>query len=325
MDSTDKLKKSFYYAPLEGVTGYIYRNAYHKFFTPPHKYFAPFIVANQQDRFKTRDLQDIHPDNNSGIYLVPQILSNNAKDFIHTSQKIKEFGYHEINLNLGCPSGTVVSKYRGSGFLAKPKELDEFLDEIYTAGITDISVKTRIGKEAPEEFYELLEIFNQYPIKELIIHPRIQRDYYKNIPRLEIFKEGLIKSKNPVCYNGDINLEKDYKSLIQNFPGLDRVMIGRGLIRNPGLIQELTGNEGVNKEILKEFHDTVYSAYKQVIQGDRNVLFKMKEIWIYMIDMFTDNSKYIKKIKKSDRFYDYEAAVNSLFREQELVVSKSGN
>lgn len=310
---------NFYYAPLEGVTGYIYRNAYHRFFSPMDKYFAPFIVSNQQEGFKTRGLQDILPGNNIGVKLVPQILSNNAKDFIHTSKKIKEFGYKEINLNLGCPSGTVVAKYKGAGFLAKPEELDKFLEEIYSAGVTDISIKTRLGKEEPDEFYPLIEIFNKYPVKELIIHPRIQKDYYKNTPRLEFFKAALELSKNPVCYNGDINTMADYETLIHRFPKIDTVMIGRGLIRNPYLVHELKGNKELSKEVLKEFHDTIYAAYKQVISGDRNVLFKMKEIWIFMIDLFTDNTKYFKKIKKSERANDYEEAVAALFREQELI------
>lgn len=311
----------FYYAPLEGVTGYIYRNAYHKYFSPADKYFAPFIVANQQEVFKTRDLQDILPDNNIGMNLIPQLLSNNADYFIHTAKRMNELGYKEINLNLGCPSGTVVAKYKGSGFLAKPKELDEFLDKIYSAGITDISIKTRLGKEEPDEFYHILEIYNKYPIKELIIHPRIQKDFYKNTPRLEVFEAGLSLSKNPVCYNGDINTVGDYEGFIHRFPSVDTIMIGRGLIRNPFLIQELKGMNKLDKETLKEFHDMVYMSYRQVISGDRNVLFKMKELWGFMIDLFTENTKYFKKIKKSERAHDYEEAVANLFKEQELCSS----
>ena len=138
---------NFYFAPMEGLTGYIYRNAHNAFFNNIDKYFSPFIVANQSESFKTRELNDILPENNQGIVLIPQLLTNNAKDFIHTSKKIKRLGYNEINLNLGCPSGTVVSKNRGSGFLSKREELDVFLEEIFSQAITKISVKTRIGKD----------------------------------------------------------------------------------------------------------------------------------------------------------------------------------
>lgn len=310
---------NFYFAPMEGLTGYIYRNAHNAFFNNIDKYFSPFIVANQSNSFKTKELNDILPENNQGLVLIPQLLTNNAKDFIHTSKKIKQLGYNEINLNLGCPSGTVVSKNRGSGFLSKTKELDAFLEEIFSQAATKISVKTRIGKDQPEEFYNLIEIFNKYPIEELIIHPRIQKDFYKNKPNLNIFKDALTLSKNPVCYNGDIFTVKDYKKFSTNFCSVKTIMIGRGLLANPGLISAIENNTNLEKELLKNFHDKIYEDYKRVLFGDRNVLFKMKELWFYMIRMFSNNAKYAKKIRKSERLHDYNAVVLSLFREQDIL------
>ncbi|OAA90848.1 tRNA dihydrouridine synthase [Clostridium coskatii] len=310
---------NFYFAPMEGLTGYIYRNAHNAFFNKIDKYFSPFIVANQSDRFKTKELKDILPENNQGIVLIPQLLTNNAKDFIHTSKKIKQMGYTEVNLNLGCPSGTVVSKNRGSGFLSKTKELDAFLEEIFSEAASKISVKTRIGKDSPEEFYNLIEIFNKYPIEELIVHPRIQKDFYKNKPNLKVFKDALSLSKNPVCYNGDIFTVKDYKKFTVDFCSVKTIMIGRGLLANPGLINDIKNNTKLDKKLLKDFHDKIYEDYKKVLFGDRNVLFRMKELWSYMIQIFSNNAKYAKKIKKSEKLYDYDAAVLSLFREQTIL------
>jgi tRNA-dihydrouridine synthase len=304
---------------MEGLTGYIYRNAHHTYFNNIDKYFSPFIVTNQSGSFKTRELKDILPENNQGYVLIPQLLSNNANDFIHTSKKIKELGYNEINLNLGCPSGTVVSKNKGSGFLAKREELDAFLEEIFSESVTKISVKTRIGKDNPEEFYDLMEIFNKYPMEELIIHPRIQKDFYKNKPNLKVFKDALSLSKNPVCYNGDIFNINDYKEFIAEFPGIDKVMLGRGMLANPGLINDITKNMVLDKKVLKDFHDEIYEDYKSVLFGDRNVLFKMKELWFYMISLFPDHAKYAKKIKKAERYSDYEAAVTNLFNDKDIL------
>jgi len=304
---------------MEGLTGYIYRNAHNALFNNIDKYFSPFIPANQSESFKTKELNDILPENNQGLVLIPQLLTNNAKDFINTSKKIKLLGYNEINLNLGCPSGTVVSKNRGSGFLSKREELDEFLDEIFSASITKISVKTRIGKDQPNEFYELIKIFNKYPIEELIIHPRIQKDFYKNKPNIGIFKEALILSKNPVSYNGDIFTVKNYKEFSVDFPKVDTLMLGRGLVANPGLISDITNNIKLDKNLLRDFHDKIYEDYKRILFGDKNVLFKMKEIWIYMISVFSNHEKYARKIKKSERLYDYDEVVSSLFREQEIL------
>lgn len=309
----------FYFAPMEGLTGYIYRNAHHTFFNNVDKYFSPFIVPQQNESFKTRDLKDISPENNQGLVLIPQLLTNNAKDFIHTSKKLQLLGYDEINLNLGCPSGTVVSKNKGSGFLSKKEELNLFLEEIFSQSVTKISVKTRIGKDQPEEFYDLIEIFNKYPMEELIIHPRIQKDFYKNKPNLKVFKDALNLSKNPVCYNGDIFTIKEYKEFSADFPSVDTLMLGRGLLANPGLISDITNNIKIDKKLLKEFHDKVYEDYQGVLFGDKNVLYKMKELWFYLIQVFSDNAKYAKKIRKSERLYDYDEAVSSLFREQDLL------
>lgn len=310
---------NFYFAPMEGVTGYIYRNAHNTFFKSVDKYFSPFIAANQSDSFKSRDINDILPENNPGMVLIPQLLTNNAKDFIHTSKKIKTLGYDEINLNLGCPSGTVVSKNKGSGFLALREELDIFFEEIFSCAETKISVKTRIGKDDPEEFYELIKIFNKYPIEELTIHPRIQKDIYKNTPNLNVFEDALKLSKNPVCYNGDINTLKDFKELKDKFPEVETVMIGRGLLSNPGLVNEITKGIKLDKHLMKDFHDKIYEDYKKILFGDRNVLFKMKELWFYMIAIFTNNEKYAKKIRKSERLSAYDEAVASLFKEQEII------
>lgn len=309
----------FYFAPMEGMTGYVYRNAHHIFFDHIDKYFSPFIAANQSERFTTRELNDILPENNRGIVLIPQMLTNQAADFIHTAGKLKQLGYNEINLNLGCPSATVVSKNRGSGFLSKTVDLDAFLDEIFTKATTKISIKTRIGKTDPEEFYELMEIFNKYPMEELIIHPRIQKDFYKNTPNLKIFREALAVSKNPVCYNGDLFAAREYEAFTADFPGVDTVMIGRGLITNPGLIADIKNKIRLDKQLLKDFHDKIYEDYKKVLSGDKNVLYKMKELWIYMILMFPDHAKHIKKIKKSERLCDYDEAVASLFRERDIA------
>lgn len=169
----------FYMAPLEGITGYVFRNAHYEYFHPADKYFTPFITPGLNSSLKSKALKDVLPENNHGPFIVPQILTNRADEFIYTEKQLGEMGYTEINLNLGCPSGTVVAKGRGSGFLAFRDKLDAFLDEIYSTAEMKISIKTRLGKESAEEFEALLDIYNQYPLEELIIHPRTREDYYR--------------------------------------------------------------------------------------------------------------------------------------------------
>lgn len=309
----------YYLAPMEGITGYIYRNTYEKFFHNIDKYFTPFIVPNNSRSLKTKELRDILPENNEGMNIVPQILTNDSEGFIFTSRKLQQLGYNEINLNLGCPAGTVVSKGRGSGFLVKREELDKFLDEIYKIDDMKISIKTRIGKENPEEFYELIKIYNKYPLEELIIHPRTQKDFYGNKPNLEVFKDALSLSNSPVCYNGDIFTKSDYNKLIKAFPEVDTVMLGRGLLANPGLMNEIKENTFIDKKVLKDFHDEIFNTYREVFNEDRNAILRMKELWGYMIYIFSDNKKYAKKIKKSQKISDYNEAVSSLFNDQDII------
>lgn len=309
----------YYLAPMEGITGYIYRNAYEKYFGNIDKYFTPFIVTNTGNTLKTKELRDVLPENNSEMNIVPQILTNDSEGFINTSRKLQQLGYNEVNLNLGCPSGTVVSKDRGSGFLAKREELDIFLNEIFKIDHMKISIKTRIGKDSPEEFYELIKIYNKYPLEELIIHPRIQKDFYGNKPNLQVFKDALALSTNPICYNGDIFTSDDFNKLMKTFPEVETVMLGRGIIANPGLLVEIKNNADIDKKVLKDFHDELLNKYFELFKEDRNTLFRMKELWGYMSYIFTDNKKYVKKIKKAQNVRDYSEAVSSLFREQEII------
>ena len=309
----------YYLAPLEGITTYIYRRAYHTHYRPMEKYFTPFLVPHTKKDFNTREKNDILPAHNPGMNLVPQILTNDAKGFLDTVEKLKGYGYDEVNLNLGCPSKTVVSKGRGSGFLIHTEELNRFLDEIYAKADVKISIKTRIGKFDADEWGELLRIYNQYPLEELIVHPRLQKDLYKNTPNLDVFAMAAEESRNPLCYNGDICNAEDMKRLRERFPKLDCVMVGRGVLADPALGRVLKGGGQAEKAELRKFHDLLYRAYCEEMSGDRTVLYKMKELWFYFSGLFTNGKKYYKKIKKCERCVIYESIVNELFMKEEVI------
>ena len=312
MDKTVK----YYMAPLESVTTWIYRQAHAKIYGRLDKYFIPFLEPHEKRDFKTRELQEILPEHNENIYAVPQILTNRSEGFIKLAKALKDWGYEEVNLNLGCPSKTVVTKGKGSGFLAKPEELERFLTEIFDAlsGEVKISVKTRIGKEDPEEFPALLELFNKYPMEELIIHPRVQKDGYGNVPRLELYELAEKQSLNPLCYNGDLYTREKIRNFAERFPGTERLMFGRGFLRDPGLLY----NEGKDSEETFEkfwaFHDLVYEGYQERNMGDRNVLFKMKELWSYQVYQFSEPERLFKTFKKVQDCNEYEQMIRNLRR-----------
>lgn len=309
---------NLYLAPLEGITGWIYRGAVHQCFGGFEKYFIPFIKPNQMGRFSAREKKDILPEHNKGMYAVPQVLTNCADDFVQTAIRVKQYGYEEINLNVGCPSKTVVTKGRGAGFLAFPKQLDLFLEEVFQKCPIDVSVKTRIGMESGEEFIQLMEIYNKYPIKELIIHPRTQKDFYKNTPQMDVFEEALGMGKNPICYNGDITAVKQVEAFSEQFPEVERIMIGRGVLADPALARKMKGGPGADKEEMRCFHDLLYTAYCEEMSGERTVLYKMKELWFYLGASFTNSKPYMKKIKKAEKCVVYERIIDDLFRNEDV-------
>ncbi len=316
----------FYLAPMEAVTGFVYRNVYHSMFADIDKYFAPFITPTQKKILKTRERKDVAPENNAGMYMVPQILTNQAEQFIETSEFLAQKGYREINLNLGCPAATVVTKGRGSGFLGETVKLERFFEEVFrwNNGLDEkerieISIKTRLGLEDAEEFEEIMQIYNKYSFKEIIIHPRVRRDFYKGKPDLEAFAKALEACKHSVCYNGDIFTREDYVNLTGRFPDIDKVMIGRGIIANPGLVREIKNGQKITKEELKHYHDGLYAGYLKDLGAETDVLFKMKEVWFYLGTNFEDGDKVIKKICKAKKPEEYKAVVREIWPALELL------
>ena len=330
-----------YFAPMEGITGYIYRNAFNEYFGGIDKYFSPFISPATGKSLKMREIRDVSTEKNVGIKLVPQILTNDREGFLRTIDNIsKTYGYKEFNINAGCPSGTVVAKKKGAGILRDTEKLDKFLYEIFAdnrAKDIKISVKTRLGMYEPEEFYRVLEVYNKYPLSELIVHARVQTDYYKNKPRIKMFEWALKNSNAPVCYNGDIFSKDDYdrikeiisagESILKQDDRLisageslkktdgknNSVMLGRGLIANPALALEIKYGKKLNMEVVKNMHNRLVDGYLEIMSGERDVMFKMKELWSYMADMFEDCDRYIKTIRKTVKFSEYQSAVNAIF------------
>ena len=327
-----------YFAPLEGITGYIYRSVFHQNFGSADKYFIPFLSPGEKKKFSEKEKNDILPAHNEGMYAVPQLMSKNAQDVIRACEMLREYGYEEVNINIGCPSGTVVNKGRGAGMLANLENLNRFLEDVFSNTDMNISIKTRIGMEHEEEWREILNIYNQYALKELIVHPRLRKDFYNGTPNYEAFAYAVEQSKNSLCYNGDINTLQDYMQIREQFSNLEHIMIGRGFLRNPFLLQQLQAYElqmeekhqkqehiikqqtdnvmnlqqSFEIEKLRNFHSMLLQGYKDCMFGETPVLFKMKELWFYMQDMFPQHEKLYKKIRKAKSLSEYESIVKTV-------------
>lgn len=306
-------------APMEGLTARVFRKAFRQHFPNNLRFYTPFISPTSSPDLSSTEMKDVQLADNQGIDLVPQILSNHANEFLFTVEKLQKLGYSEVNLNLGCPSGTVTARGRGSGFLKRKEELKAFLDEIYAGSPLPISIKTRVGFDSEEEFAGILELYNRYPVHELIVHPRVRQDFYKGMVRMDAFALAVERSRAPVCYNGDIFSAEDFHAVTERFPTVEHIMIGRGLVANPALIRELSGGKKLTKEELMAYHETLLEGCRSLGWNDRPVISHMKEFWHYMSCLFPDHAKYRKRIGKSQDLTGYRMAVESLFREQELL------
>ena len=244
-----------------------------------------------------------------------QILSNDAEAFLIAVRQLQDLGYKEINLNLGCPSGTVISKYRGSGFLGLPAELDAFLDQVFSETTARISIKTRIGLETSDSFEELMNIYEKYPMSELIIHPRYGREGYRGTPHMEAYRMAYDRWELPLCYNGDITALPDLDRLLEIYPETDSVMVGRGCVTNPALIRTFENGTPLTLGEFQEYERRLFACYSSILSGDRHILFRMKELWAYFICLFPDSRKQMKALRKSQTCSEYEDAVKMLYRE----------
>ncbi|MBQ8118627.1 MAG: tRNA-dihydrouridine synthase family protein [Lachnospiraceae bacterium] len=315
----------FYMAPMEGMTGYVFRNAYQKYYHDVDRYFTPFLCSVGLSH---RELQDVLPEHNRDMDVVPQILTNRAEDFLKIARRMEQFGYERVNLNLGCSSGTVVSKGRGAGFLGMLPELENFLEKIFDQCPLRISIKTRIGVQDPGEWTRLQELYNRFPLDELIVHPRLQKDFYQKPVHLEVFAAVAEQSTARVCYNGEIHSLHDFERFHARFPQVDTVMLGRGIFKRPGLagacsmfLQDEAAAENEQSretfEILQDFLAELLCGYRREMGNEKHTLYKMKEVWTYLGQSIPDGARQVRQITKAKTIAEYKIAAREALRSWE--------
>lgn len=298
----------YYFAPMEGLTDSIFRRLHHAYFPGIHRYYTPFFSPTIHRALTAREERELPYAHETGFPVVPQLLTRSHEDFLWMARVCLDRGYEEVNLNLGCPSGTVVAKGKGSGMLADPEGLDRFLDDIFRDAPLPISVKTRLGLNAPAEFPALLEIFNRYPIAELTIHPRVRRELYAGDIHMDMFAYALRESKNPLCYNGDILSLSQAEALQEQYSGIGAVMIGRGLLRDPGML-----SGGTDLKTLEAFMNALLEAYIQAFGSSRNAMFRLKENWSYLHTLFQGSEKLWKRLRKTTDISEFRNITQEIF------------
>ena len=298
----------YYFAPMEGLTDSIYRRLHHKYFPGVDRYYMPFLSPTIHRSLTHKEDRELPFADSVEFTAVPQILTRVPEDFLWAAQICRGRGYEEVNLNVGCPSGTVVSKGKGSGMLRDVSALDRFLDEIFQDAPLPISVKTRLGLDKPEEFPAILEVYNRYPIQELTIHPRVRKQFYEGTVDMEMFDYAVKNSQNPLCYNGDILSLSQAEALCRKYPQVQSVMIGRGLIADPGML-----SGGTDVKALENFMNELMAVYEVEFGGSRNAIFRLKENWGFLHSRFEGSEKLWKRLRKTTDAAEFKSISAEIF------------
>ncbi len=304
----------FSLAPMEGVTGHVFRRVHAGCFGALGRYYTPFLAPPRLgSAFGGRAREELDRANNEGLDVVPQLLTRDADEFVWASELLRDMGYAQVNLNLGCPSNIVVAKGKGSGALRDPEALGAFLSDVCARSALPVSVKTRLGLADPTEYARLLAVFCRLPLAELIVHPRVQKDRYAGPVRPGLYGDTLAAAPFPVAYNGDVFSPADYDVLVGAYPATRHVMLGRGVLANPALPRMLAGGAALTREELADFHGGLYGAYRAEM-GDKAV-FRMKEWWSYASSCFCEPGRVYRQVREVRTARDYEAAVERVLNE----------
>lgn len=307
---------NYYVAPMEGLTDRVWRQAHQKWFGwagAPAKYYAPFLSPPENRVLIKKKMAELAPEANPGAPVVPQLLAKDGALAAWMVGQLRQLGYTEVNLNFGCPSGTVTAKGKGSGMLRDLDKLDAFLAALFAEAEGPLTVKTRLGVENPEEFAAVLEVYNRYPIAELTIHPRVMRQQYRGIADREAFAKALPECKMPVCYNGDLTTVEQLRALEADFPAVQSLMVGRGIIADPALFRQVLGGPAATKEELRGYLDDLYHGYTALFGSAGCAISRMKGHWFYLIHRFEGSERLEKQLRKLREPWEYETVVNQIF------------
>jgi len=303
-------------APLQGFTDLTFRNVFSDHFSGLDEAVAPFISTMGQKRLKPSRIKDVYPENNKKLFVIPQILGNNTEDFIFLANHLFEMGIKKINWNLGCPHSKIAKKKKGSGLLMYPDKIDSFLDTVIPRISNTLSVKLRLGRKSKNEIFKVLPVLDKYPLDEIILHPRTGIQMYEGTSDHDAFEKAFLSSAHPLTYNGDITDLNTFYIVKKKFPCIKRFMIGRGILSNPFLAEDIKGILVKKNQIerLKIFHDSLFDSYQTIFSGPAHLTGRMKGFWRYLGPSFKDSKKQLKMIFKASSIKKYQDMVETFFK-----------
>jgi len=320
------MKPVLYMAPMRGVTNCVYRNVYSSMFGGYDFAVTPFIRNSNVLNIDCKVLRDLFVQrNNADFELIPQILSKSIKDFISLSKIMFDMGYKTVNWNLGCPYKKIRRKSRGAALLSEPETVVHILNEVIAVVPNHISLKVRLGNENNNELFKLLPLLNDFPLENIIIHPRTASQMYSGEVDISAFEKCLSLTKHSVVYNGDIDSFDTFMALANRLPEINMWMIGRGGVINPFLpehIKNLTRDTGMKTiERFVRFHDELFDTYKKELSGPAHIIAKMTELWSYWSKAFEGGNRVLRSVSRTKKINQYVSLIDKYFyNEPKLLI-----
>lgn len=298
-------KYIFHAAPLQGITQYTWRNAHYAVFGGIDYYHTPFMRI-EQGEIRSRDLVDVAPENNIAP-IITQIIACEPYEASIMIRRLQDMGHKHIELNFGCPHPPLAKKHKGSGMLAYPSEIEQLCTQLATI-TAEYSVKMRLGWDKPDQWRDAVKALAPLSPSSITIHPRIGIQQYKGDLHMGQFEALISECQYPIIYNGELKSLQDIERIINFYPDLAGVMIGRGLVTDPAMLTP----QLATADHYRLFHDKLLrSTTERLIGGEHQVLSHMKVFW----EMFllNANKKLRKQILKAHSISQYIIACNELF------------
>ena len=300
-------------APLHGITYYNFRNCFIKHFQGIDCAIAPFIAAQSKEKLNPKKLRDLFSENNPMLHIIPQLMGNQPNDLKETVIVLNEtFGYEQFNWNIGCPMNQIVRKKRGCGVMPLADLIEEAVNEICGKTTLRFSIKMRLGLQTPEEGLEILRRIAPYTIDFLCIHPRLGIQQYEGNVNLDVFDTFYQTTNHRIVYSGDINNVDFFLHLQKRFPKIENWMLGRGILQDPFLAEEILGKiHNVKHRFINFYND--YSEMLLSLYGEKIALSSLKELWHYFAKFWELEAVELRKLLQENDYWNFAEKIRRTF------------
>lgn len=312
----------FWLAPLHGITNYHFRNCLNRHVDGISMAVTPFLPVQESAKLNVKKWGDIQPENNTAFPVIPQLIGNNPAHFVDTIRALQNYGYQRFNWNIGCPAAQVVRKRRGCGIMPFPDMVQEVVEKVLSQTACLFSIKMRLGMFKPDEAPAILQQLRPYPLDFIAVHPRLGVQQYEGLPDWNAFAELQKCSQPHFVYSGDIFDNQSFENIKKTFLKVDACMLGRGILRNIFLAEELRTGHKLPTEMRSTRFQAFYEDLTETLltaRGEHGTLSLLKELWHYFACFWEISAEDLQQLLRQNDYSSFHAlAASYMLRTQNI-------